>query len=602
MICKDWIEAQGFQTRHGANYFSALKNIRDADPEDYFLSRDISIESKTNLTREWQRWIHLFKSSGVQCLVDLSLSFHNTSSKKFVNLSSAADNAIQRLLVKSRSLQLLATSVEQLQGSDRKLTMLLNQNNNKHEENRKRHHDRIAEKGTKKATLKTSREPETNSNTLPVEISSTSTRPTPSPPPPKVHSRESNLESSTVEVDDRWSRLLLGTVNKLRGQDTPGLDKIPTDGLSDLEVKIFSNSRSLIEQAELSVEDAKDLMVGMSGILDTRTWICEEAPSTLEPKLSTENKELDQLLTQLRKCLQLGIQMLVLKGEVMIGEIAKATIEGQDRPCTTPMLRCIVHLATMIEYGNLPSSESEVVALWKFILETLSCGQLKFSSGEKICRATQVAQRLLFLKFGMTGETENGRRVDLLLKEGDLEILNTEAKSGEDGGLCEIQYKKNVRINHTIHREASRKGIELPPMLPLDIRGMSAMICGLKRSQGVLVAGAADSRMIRLPSDKEQMSEFLSGPSPTLLCNYVEMLIAYQKNIREQRQKLTETAATTRHIANERRQDQKEKRSAATTNQESTRHTSPPRKTTLQLGELTILTPKKSRKRIKAIN
>lgn len=82
----------------------------------------------------------------------------------------------------------------------------------------------------------------------------------------------------------------------------------------------------------------------MSGILDTRTWICEEAPSTLEPKLSAENKELGQLLSQLRKCLHLGIQMLVLKGEVMIGEIAKATIEGEDRPSITPMLRCIVHL------------------------------------------------------------------------------------------------------------------------------------------------------------------------------------------------------------------------------------------------------------------
>ncbi|KAF9340828.1 hypothetical protein BGZ91_012365 [Linnemannia elongata] len=601
MICKDWIEAQGFQTRHGANYFSSLKNIRDANPEDYFLARDISIESRTNLTREWQRWIHLFKSSGVQCLVDLSLSFHNNS--KHINLTSAADNAIQRLLVKSRSLQLLATSVEQLQGSDRQLTLLLNQNSNKHgsEGHRKRHHDRITEKETKKPILKTSEDSETSTKSHTVENSSTSSRKPITPV--GTHSKQSSLEASSIDLDDRWSHLLLATVNKLRGQETVGLDKIPTDGLSDLEVKIFSNSRSLIEQAELSTEDSKDLMVGMSGILDTRTWICEEAPSTLEHKLRAENKELDQLLFQLRKCLQLGIQMLMLKGEVMIGEIAKATIEGEDRPNITPMLRCIVHLATLIEYGNLPSSESEVVALWKFLLETLSCGQLKFSSGEKICRATQVAQRLLFLKFGVTGETENGRRVDLLLKEGDLEILNTEAKSAEEGGLCEIQYKKNVRINHTIHREASRKGIELSTMLPLDIRGMSAMICGLKRSQGVLVAGAADSRIIRLPSDKEQMSEFLSGPSPILLCNYVEMLIAYQKNIREQRQKLNETTATTRHIANERRQDQKEKRSVtAAANQESTRHTSPPRKTTLQLGELTILTPKKSRKRIKAVN
>ncbi|KAG0310092.1 hypothetical protein BGZ97_012805 [Linnemannia gamsii] len=467
MICKDWIEAQGFQARHGAAYFSVLKNIRDATPEDYFLSRDISVDSKTNLTREWQRWIHLFKSSGVQCLVDLSLS----DNIKGTNLSSAADNAIQKLLVKSRSLQLLATSVEQLQGSDRQLTQLLNQNKRGLEVNRKRHHDRITDKGTKKSlpVSRTSGGPETDSKAHPVESSST---PRLSSLSPRAHSKEVPLESSSIDMDDRWSHLLLATVNKLRGgQDTPGLDQISTDGLSDLEAKIFANSRNLIEQVELSTEDSKDLMVGMSGILDTRTWICEEAPSTLELKLSAENKELDQLLSQLRKCLQLGIQMLVLKGEVMIGEIAKATIGGQDRPSTAPMLRCIIHL------------------------------------GEKICRATQVAQRLLFLKFGVTGETENGRRVDLLLKEDNLEILNTEAKSAEDGGggLCEIQYKKNVRINHTIHREASRKGIELPTMLPLDIRGMSAMICGLKRSQGVLVAGAADSRMVRLPNDKEQM-------------------------------------------------------------------------------------------------
>ncbi|KAG0280431.1 hypothetical protein BGZ95_010164 [Linnemannia exigua] len=373
MICKDWIEAQGFQNRHGASYFCNLKNIRDANPEAYFLFRDITVDTKLNLTREWQRWMHLFKSSGVQCLADLSASQHNNKVNGNTNISSVADNVIERLLVKSRSLRLLATSVEQLEGSDRRLSQLLDQNL---DVQRKRPHDRIVE--------------------------------------------------------------------KLRGQDTSGLDKLSTNGLSDLEAKIFSNSRSLIEQAELSTEDSKDLMVGMSGILDTRTWICEEAPSTLEPGLSAENKGLDQLLSQLRKHLQLGIQMLVLKGEVTIGDIAKATIEGQDRPNTTPMLRCIVHLGTLIEYGNLPSSESEVVALWKFILETLSCGQLKFS------RATQVAQRLLFLKFGVTGETENGRRVDLLLREGDLEILNTEAKSTEDGGLCEIQYKKNtIRLAHS---------------------------------------------------------------------------------------------------------------------------------------------------------
>jgi hypothetical protein len=52
-----------------------------------------------------------------------------------------------------------------------------------------------------------------------------------------------------------------------------------------------------------------------------------------------------------------------------------------------------------------------------------------------------------------------------------VEILNTEAKFDEDGSVCEAQYKKNIRINHAIHRVARRAGVELSEMMPLDIRG-----------------------------------------------------------------------------------------------------------------------------------
>jgi hypothetical protein len=67
--------------------------------------------------------------------------------------------------------------------------------------------------------------------------------------------------------------------------------------------------------------------------------------------------------------------------------------------------------------------------------------------------------------------TESGRKVALMLRLGDLELQNTEVKADEDLGPGNIQYKKNLRINHAIRREASRKGIELPRMLVLDIRG-----------------------------------------------------------------------------------------------------------------------------------
>ena len=57
------------------------------------------------------------------------------------------------------------------------------------------------------------------------------------------------------------------------------------------------------------------------------------------------------------------------------------------------------------------------------------------------------------------------------MKLGDFELLNTEAKAAEDLVPADIQYRKNIRINHAIRREASRRGIELPRVLFLDLRG-----------------------------------------------------------------------------------------------------------------------------------
>ena len=52
-----------------------------------------------------------------------------------------------------------------------------------------------------------------------------------------------------------------------------------------------------------------------------------------------------------------------------------------------------------------------------------------------------------------------------------IEILNTEAKFDEDGSVCEAQYRKNIRINHAIHRVARRAGVDPREMMSLDIRG-----------------------------------------------------------------------------------------------------------------------------------
>ncbi|KAF9085011.1 hypothetical protein BGX27_003643, partial [Mortierella sp. AM989] len=157
---------------------------------------------------------------------------------------------------------------------------------------------------------------------------------------------------------------------------------------------------------------------------------------------------------------------------------------------------------------------------------------------------TLAAKREFKDVFGVGCETDSGRRVDLLLRVGDFEILNTEAKALNNEVTCDQQYKKNIRINHAIYREAKKHGIELSSMLPLDNR-LTAMVCHLKKAGGrVFVAGAAADRMITLPKDKGELHKFLEGPSSRILWNYVLMLLSYQEQIRKKLEEIKELSTT----------------------------------------------------------
>ncbi|KAF9090495.1 hypothetical protein BGX27_002231 [Mortierella sp. AM989] len=256
----------------------------------------------------------------------------------------------------------------------------------------------------------------------------------------------------------------------------------------------------------------------MSGVLDLRTQDYDDASELIEPTLDACNDSITALNTQLSKDLNRGIQMFTLSCDGQIGKASQSGVGGNGMPESTPMLRLVSHLATLIERGNIPVSESETVALWKLALEILSEGRLKLISGEKICQATLASKREFKEIFSVEGETDSGRKVDLLLKVGDLEVLNTEAKATNNEALCDEQYKKNIRINHAIYIIAKKQGIELPSMLPLYIRGFFAMVCHLKKAgDNVFVAGAAVSRMITLPKNKEELHTFLEGPSSRIL-------------------------------------------------------------------------------------
>ncbi|KAF9347850.1 hypothetical protein BGX34_002846, partial [Mortierella sp. NVP85] len=222
--------------------------------------------------------------------------------------------------------------------------------------------------------------------------------------------------------------------------------------------------------------------------------------------------------------------------------------------------------------------------------------------GEHVCNATRVQKRLFLKELDIKDSTDYGRRVDLMLHLGDLELLNTEAKAAEDPLPADIQYKKNIRINHAIRREASKRGIELPRMLILDIRGLTAMICSIDSiSPHILCAGPACDDLIKLPSCKDDLDRFLSGHSPHLLWLYVQKLIAYQECVRGLLDQKTSTDVTNPKkdpvnvLGEEQESDEGSldgEHESATFDRETT-----PEKQILRPGDLTAFTPVLTKRR-----
>ncbi|KAG0364993.1 hypothetical protein BGZ54_006960 [Gamsiella multidivaricata] len=325
-----------------------------------------------------------------------------------------------------------------------------------------------------------------------------------------------------VALKEPWKSLTQAAINKIRGHSINSLENLSCEGLSGIESHLFERILSYLAIDNLSPLELKDLFVALTGIIDLRVTTYKDLTSAV-PALEEKDPELDQLLKQLSKFLRLGLRTLVLKCDVMLGGLAKKELEGTDAPPQMAIIRLVRYLASIIDEGSQPVSESEVVAVWKECLQILSNGKLKFLSGGHVCRATQTQKRLFITQFKVHEETKSGRKVDLLLRVGNLEVLNTEVKPNDDQSAGDKQYKKNIRINHTTFQTAARRGLELPPMLPLDVRGLCAIVCCIKQaSDNILVAGPACSNLIVLPSSKEDLEKFLCGSSPQIFWQYVQ--------------------------------------------------------------------------------
>ncbi|GJJ78313.1 hypothetical protein EMPS_10672 [Entomortierella parvispora] len=235
--------------------------------------------------------------------------------------------------------------------------------------------------------------------------------------------------------------------------------------------------------------------------------------SVVAPELKEPDQGANDIIEQLSRCLKIGLYVLFLKCQDMLGIFARDALEGKDTPPEVPL---IVWSATPASF--LRGQEYHLLTVG--VTPHLSHPRhSRYSSGEFICVSTTVQKRYLSQPFQLAHDTKSGRNVDLPVDGLGLEVV-TEAKPNMDRSPCERQFLKNLRIKHAIHIVAAERGLQLPKMNQLDVRGMSTMVCALHSQGDIFLGDAASENIIDLPTNKAELSSLLSSPFAILLWCY----------------------------------------------------------------------------------
>ncbi|KAF9960585.1 hypothetical protein BGZ65_012052 [Modicella reniformis] len=175
----------------------------------------------------------------------------------------------------------------------------------------------------------------------------------------------------------------------------------------------------------------------------------EDVALSIAEDILASNKVLSPMDDDAKKL----ISMLALKTAKRINKFADEIIAGGE-------VSLFLELVSMLSKKNYQAEEAS---------SEQDCDVLR-SRGRSARMRKQHRKVFRQEKFNVVGETDRGRRVELLLFSGDLELLNSEAKFDESGVACECQYDKNLRINRAIWNAVRRRGLRMSTMHPLDIR------------------------------------------------------------------------------------------------------------------------------------
>ncbi|KAF8944212.1 hypothetical protein BGZ47_004518 [Haplosporangium gracile] len=104
-------------SRNGAAYFLALDNVLQANPTDYYASRDMGLANQKAIVQEWEGWMATFRESEHKALDDLGRMSHNQA-------KAVTEYLVKKELV-GRKLDMLTTSRMQLRDNEAEMTHML---------------------------------------------------------------------------------------------------------------------------------------------------------------------------------------------------------------------------------------------------------------------------------------------------------------------------------------------------------------------------------------------------------------------------------------------------------------------------------------------
>ncbi|KAF9329808.1 hypothetical protein BGZ91_000389, partial [Linnemannia elongata] len=310
-------------------------------------------------------------------------------------------------------------------------------------------------------------------------------------------------ETNVINVAQPWNKLMAAYLEKQRGLSIDDMDLSPETDLDAEQAHLYQHCLRILAKDTPTQLEQKQLLTMLSGIMDLRLVTFARAREQLLDTRYAEplREEVSDTLKLLEPYIKLGPTILRLRIESLLGKKAELVLVGEEMSPAVPALRLINKMVTAIDAATLPTTEAEYVALWKDTLETLSEGKLKLRSGETICNATAVQKRSSISLWNTANDTESGRKVDLILQVDGVEVMNIEAKRGQDLIQVESQYSKNLRINQAIYLAARQRGIVLETIPFLDIRGCTGLVCVLTKKQdsSVFMGGLACQQVIELP-------------------------------------------------------------------------------------------------------